>query len=129
MPAEAWRTWAARSCPLCARPSRIESERAGWPKHCARRSERFMPRGAASRPREIFLSHSSKDRRFVSKLERLFREHGIRYWYNTRHIVAATKWHDEIGRALDRCDWFALVLPPSAVRSAWVKRELLYALE
>jgi len=65
----------------------------------------------------------------VSKLERLFREHGIRYWYSTRHIVAATKWHDEIGRALDRCDWFALVLSPSAVRSAWVKRELLYALE
>jgi TIR domain len=29
---------------------------------------------------------------------------------------------------LARCDFFVLVLSPAAVRSIWVKRELLYAL-
>lgn len=87
-----------------------------------------MGRRAASKPRELFLSHSSKDRHFVSRLEEVFRKHGIRYWYSKRHIVAATTWHDEIGKALGRCDWFVVVLSPSALRSVWVERELLYAL-
>ena len=38
-------------------------------------------------------------------------------------------WHDEIGSALRRCDWFVLVLSPGAVASLWVKRELLYSLQ
>jgi len=38
-------------------------------------------------------------------------------------------WHDEIGRALARCDWFVLVLSPEAVLSNWVKRELIYSLQ
>ena len=38
-------------------------------------------------------------------------------------------WHDEIGAALRRCDWFVLVLSPDAVDSMWVKRELLYSLQ
>jgi len=34
----------------------------------------------------------------------------------------------QIGKALARCDWFLVVLSPSSVKSQWVKRELLYAL-
>lgn len=49
-------------------------------------------------------------------------------WYSERHIVGARQWHDEIGQALERCDWFAVVLSPSSVRSEWVRHELLYAL-
>lgn len=30
--------------------------------------------------------------------------------------------------ALERCDWFAVVLSPAAIESKWVKRELGYAL-
>lgn len=42
--------------------------------------------------------------------------------------MGAQQWHDEIGKALARCDWFLLVLSPAAAASKWVKRELLYAL-
>jgi hypothetical protein len=87
-----------------------------------------MGRRRAARPKEVFLSHSSKDRGFVNKLENILRAVGIRYWYSKRHIAAATQWHDEIGNALARCDWFVVILSPSALRSLWVKRELLYAL-
>lgn len=86
-----------------------------------------MARAKTSR-KEIFLSHSSKDRDFVLRLARVLKEHKIRYWYSATHISGAKQWHDEIGRALNRCDWFLVVLTPNAVRSQWVKRELLFVL-
>lgn len=86
-----------------------------------------MP-ASPKRPGEVFLSHSHRDRRFVDELIAVLHRHGIRYWYSPRHIVAARQWHDEIGRALKRCDWFVVVLSPHAVRSVWVQHELRYAL-
>jgi hypothetical protein len=76
----------------------------------------------------VFLSHSSKDRKFVLNLARTLRRHGIPYWYSVTHIAIAKQWHDEIGKALRGCDWFLVVLTPKAVKSGWVKRELLFAL-
>ena len=86
-----------------------------------------MPRSKKFR-KEVFLSHSSKDRAFVVRLAGILKRHGIKYWYSATHIVAAKQWHDEIGRALKRCGWFLVVLTPEAVESVWVKRELLFAL-
>jgi hypothetical protein len=80
-------------------------------------------------PKEVFLSHSGRDRRFVRKLVGVLRTHGIPVWYSEHSILGAQQWHDEIGAALSRCDWFVLVLSPDAVKSKWVKRELLYALQ
>jgi len=65
----------------------------------------------------------------VAKLVQALRAHGVRAWYSEAHIVGAQQWHDEIGRALARCDWFLLILSPAAVKSKWVKRELLFALQ
>ncbi len=79
-------------------------------------------------PREVFLSHSSKDRPFADKIAHLLRTQGIPCWYSPTNIVGAKQWHDEVGRALARCDWFVVLLSPRSVKSAWVKRELLYAL-
>jgi len=79
-------------------------------------------------PIEVFLSHSSHDRGFVARLTKVLRRCGINYWYSAKHIVGARQWHDEIGRALARCDWFAVILSPESVRSMWVKHELVYAL-
>ena|SRR2546427_2421434 len=47
----------------------------------------------------------------------------------TVNILGAQQWHDEIGAALRRCDWFVLVLSPNAIESIWVKRELLFSLQ
>lgn len=80
-------------------------------------------------PNEVFLSHASQDRAFVEELVRVLRRHGIPVWYSETNIVGAQQWHDEIGAALQRCDWLVLVLSPSAAESVWVKRELLYALQ
>ncbi len=87
-----------------------------------------MARRKSHNPREAFLSHSSVDRPFASKLARDLRRHGVPAWYSATSILGAQQWHDEIGAALGRCDWFLLVLSPASVGSRWVKQELLYTL-
>jgi len=79
-------------------------------------------------PDEVFLSHSSLDRHFAIAVAEMLRRHGIPVWFSETNIVGAQQWHDEIGAALKRCDWFVLLLSPSSVNSIWVKREVLFAL-
>lgn len=80
-------------------------------------------------PTEVFLSHSNVDQEFVAALAVMLRRHGVPAWYSKTNILGAQQWHDEIGSALNRCDWFVLVLTPNSVNSMWVKRELLFALQ
>lgn len=56
-------------------------------------------------PNEVFLSHSSLDRPFVTGLAELLRQHGVPVWYSQSNILGAQQWHDEIGAALKRCDF------------------------
>ena len=87
-----------------------------------------MPHRGVRRPKELFLSHAHADRAFLSSLTEILGNHGIRFWYSKIHLRGAQQWHDEIGHALARCDWFLVVLSPAATKSEWVKRELVYAL-
>jgi MTH538 TIR-like domain (DUF1863). len=79
-------------------------------------------------PREVFLSHSHNDLSATLRLATTLRRHGIPIWYSERNIAGAQQWVDEIGAALDRCDWFIILLTPNAVQSKWVKREVTYVL-
>jgi len=80
-------------------------------------------------PAEIFLSHASPDREVADRLADTLRRHDLPVWYSPTDIVGAQQWHDEIGAALGRCDWFAVLLTRASVESMWVKRELMYALQ
>ena len=88
-----------------------------------------MPEDNLLLPSEVFLSYSSLDQEFANSTVEVLRRHGIPVWYSRTNIVGAQQWHDEIGSALQRCDWFALILSPNSVDSMWVKRELLFALD
>lgn len=79
-------------------------------------------------PREVFLSHSSHDREMAERIAVLLREHGVPTFYSPTNIVGAQQWQDEILRALQRCDWFVVLISPEATNSMWVKREVAYAL-
>lgn len=81
------------------------------------------------RPAEVFLSHASRNESWAANLAEVLAVHGIPVWLSRRNLIGAQQWHDEIGAALGRCDWFVVVLTPAAVRSKWVKRELIYALQ
>ena len=64
-----------------------------------------MPR---ERPEEIFLSHSSADHDFALRLSQRVRAHGIPVWFSQTDIAGSQQWQNEIGLALERCDWFAM---------------------
>jgi hypothetical protein len=88
-----------------------------------------MPRKPKSAPTEVFVSHSSKNAGFISRLNGVLTDHKVNSFVSKANIRGAQQWHDEIGTALKRCDWFLLVLSPQSVRSRWVKHELIYALQ
>jgi hypothetical protein len=88
-----------------------------------------MPQKGKAAPFEVFVSHSSKDSVFVDRVKTVLTDHGVKSFVSKTSIQGAQQWHDEIGAALKRCDWFLLVLTPRSVRSAWVKHELIYALQ
>ncbi len=88
-----------------------------------------MSRAKKKLPKLVFLSHEHRDRRFVEKVASLLKAQGIKYWYSRSHIGGAQQWQDEIGHALNRCDWFLVVLSPRSVKSKWVRREVAYALD
>lgn len=79
-------------------------------------------------PNEVFLSHANLNRQFATAIAKLLQQHGVPVWYSRINIVGAQQWHDEIGEALQRCDWFIVILSPESVESMWVKRELVFAL-
>lgn len=59
---------------------------------------------------------------------RLLRRHNVQLWDSRSSILPGQDWYDEIGRALRRCDWFVILCSPNSINSAWVKRELVFAL-
>ncbi|UVT14676.1 MAG: toll/interleukin-1 receptor domain-containing protein [Nitrospira sp.] len=89
----------------------------------------MIRRRARRKPAEVFLSHSAKDLSFASRLARSISSAGVPVFFSKKSIRGAQQWHDEIGKALKRCNWFLLVLSAHSVKSKWVKHELLYALK
>lgn len=79
-------------------------------------------------PREVFLSHSSENRATAEALATMLRDHGVPAFYSPINIVGAQQWQNEILGALNRCDWFLVLLSPESVESMWVRREIAYAL-
>ncbi len=79
-------------------------------------------------PKEIFLSHSSNNYEIASSISETIKSHGVPVWFSPQNVMPSQQWHDEIGRALKRCDWFMILLSDDSIASEWVKRELMYAL-
>lgn len=79
-------------------------------------------------PNEVFLSHSSEDQVTAERLAQTLVAHGVPIFYSSENIVGAQQWQNEILHALQRCDWFIVLLSPDAIESMWVKREVAFAL-
>lgn len=92
-----------------------------------------MPRRRSQRPLEVFLSRAEKETpRHAATLERFraaLQRRGVAVWTAPTGVRDGTTWHDEIGKALRRCDWFVVALTKRSVRRPWVKQEVLYALQ
>ena len=80
-------------------------------------------------PTEIFLSHAHQDRVMAQRLATVLTRHGIPVFFSPQHIRGAQQWQNEILSALQRCDWFMVLLSAHAINSMWVKREVAFALQ
>ena len=80
-------------------------------------------------PREAFLSHSSEDRAIAQRIAEMLCDNGVPTFYAPANVVGHQQWQDEILKALQRCDWFLVLLSPDAIQSMWVKRETAFALK
>ncbi|MFI5380767.1 MAG: toll/interleukin-1 receptor domain-containing protein [Tepidisphaerales bacterium] len=80
-------------------------------------------------PVEVFLSHSAQDKEMAVRLAEVLRGHGIPVFFSPQNLIGAQQWQDELLKALQRCDWFIVLLSPDAVNSMWVKREVAFALD
>src|SRR5438045_93317 len=80
------------------------------------------------RPHEVFISHSNRDVKIAKRIAATLRDHGVPSFFSPTNILGAQQWQNEILRALQRCDWFLVVLSPDAIKSMWVNRETAFAL-
>lgn len=76
---------------------------------------------------KIFVSHSSKDAAFATKLVNDLNAAGADAWMDTNDLGAGN-FQDNINQALTNCEWFLLVLTQNALTSDWVKMEVSAAI-
>ncbi len=72
---------------------------------------------------KIFVSHSTKDNAFATKLVNDLKAAGADAWMDVNDLGAGN-FQQRISEALADCEWFLLVLTPNALSSDWVGMEV-----
>jgi hypothetical protein len=76
----------------------------------------------------VFLSHSSKDKKFVAKLAVELTVRGIPVWYDSWEMEVGDELYDRIFNGIDESTVLILALSPASIGSKWVGKELNAAL-
>lgn len=74
--------------------------------------------------KNVFISYSSKDMRFVNQIVRILSEMGVSYWKAPEMIPAGSSYAREIPKAIRECEIFLLILSKAAQTSIWVEKEI-----
>ncbi len=77
----------------------------------------------------VFISYSRKNQTFAERLARDLDDAGLEVWIDLREIQAGELWQEEIFRGIEASEFVIACLSPSALSSAWVRRELQLARE
>lgn len=77
----------------------------------------------------VFVSHSSSDDELVRRLNQALEPHGVVLWIDRRELAAGDVLDPAIRRAIDQAAHVIVVLSTTAMKSAWVKKEVDYARE
>ncbi len=78
---------------------------------------------------KLFISHSSKDERFVRELQQALTDLKQEVWTVSRDVLPGGLLDREIKQAIDGASAFVVVVSPDALQSEWVGKELRYALK
>ncbi len=76
----------------------------------------------------VFISHNHQDKTFVRRLGADLAANGVRPWIDEAEMNIGDSLISKIGTAIDEMDYFAVILSPRSVASAWVEHELEQAL-
>ena len=77
---------------------------------------------------DIFLSHSAKDREFVTRLATDLTQAGLRVWLDQWNIRPGDSFAEAIGKAIKESRFLLIVMSPDYFQSAWTQQEWQYAL-
>jgi hypothetical protein len=77
----------------------------------------------------VFISYSSKDESFVTRLKYDLEEHGIETWYAPRDLAIGATTREDLDKAILSVDRLIVVLSKTSIISRWVEQELETALE
>lgn len=76
---------------------------------------------------QVFISYSRKDLDFVERLASDLQSAGLTVWYDLSELDGGTQWGMEIQSAIEKSQFFLVVLSPNMLTSKWVQREFLFA--
>lgn len=82
----------------------------------------LLPRLRNLRPR-VFISYSSKDKKFATDLYRRLKESGHNPWFNVVSIDVTKKWNPAMMQGLADTSVIVLVVSPDSIASKWVNIE------
>lgn len=79
--------------------------------------------GQMDRP-TVFLSHSSKDKPFVSRLATDLKSKGVPVWFDQWELKVGDSLSERIERGISQSGWLAIVVSKNSSNSDWVQKEL-----
>jgi hypothetical protein len=74
-----------------------------------------------------FISYSTKDQEFASRLHADLQDKGVRCWFAPHDIAGGKKIHEQIDEAIRVYDRLLLILSDHSMSSEWVKTEIANA--
>jgi hypothetical protein len=75
----------------------------------------------------VFISYSSKDKKYADQLAEAIKKHGAEVWYDKNDILVGHSIVNKIYKGIRNSDYFAIILTKNSVNSKWVKEELTHA--
>jgi hypothetical protein len=76
----------------------------------------------------VFISYSSKDRRFARRLAEDIKPHGLKVWIDDGELKIGDSLIWKISEAVRTSDFLIVILSESSVNSSWVQKELEIAM-
>jgi ligand-binding sensor domain-containing protein len=78
--------------------------------------------------KQIFISYSHSDKKFVKKLTIDLRNAGVRVWVDEKKIKVGDSISQKVEEGIYSCDFFCLIISRHSAKSKWVDREYRTAL-
>jgi len=79
--------------------------------------------------KHIFISHSSKDDKFVKNLRKSLEIQKLETWADSRRLAGGDELEPKIKKVIEQARAFIVVLSQNAFNSPWILKEVNYALK